>query len=272
MIRKKIINSIFLLIILFSSNIYSQPKFEKPGITVLRQELALLIDSLITPPANCEEALELVIFDSLKNDFIYSSSLESRDNRIQNLVDELSSSLKKLKSSNLQMSQVPTGNGPPRGGKPPPGVDPPGGMTIPDDFQDMNEDMEDVNIAVDKIIVLREKIKNELTLMQNKVNEKLHKTLETDYDLRIVIINDFMNSTLSLYNRNEPVFKESMKKIDEVIKKYDYASKSKMVLLKEEFLEFQLEEAVSLKLLMNITKEFASIGAKFYNERQKNLN
>ncbi|MEO8210132.1 MAG: hypothetical protein ABI840_06195 [bacterium] len=267
--RIKVIFSIFVLGISISNNIYSQPKFEKPNITVLRQEFAPLLDSLITPPANCEEAFGLVTFDTLKSDFVYNSLLENLDIRIQTMVDELTSSLDKLKSENLQMPQNPIRNGPPGGGNPPGGMGPPGEMKIPDDLQDIREDMEDVNNAADKITVIREKFKNELTLMQNKVNERLHKTLEADYDLRINIINDFMKSTLKLYNSYDPVFKENIMKIDEVIKKYDYASKPKMRRLKEEFLELQLEQAISLKLLLNITKEFAFIGAKFYHEKQK---
>jgi hypothetical protein len=271
MLRLKNLSVIFLLILFLSGKIYSQQKFDSREIIILKQDFAPILDSLVKPPSNCEEAWGLVTFDTLKNDFAFNTTLENQDNKIQKLLTDITTNINKTKLNKSQMPEIPSGGGPPQGGVPPGGMGPPGGMNMPEGVQEIREDMEEVNNAVDKINVLKEKFKNELTAMQYKVNENLHKTLETDYDSHINILNDFMKSALNMYNQYNPTFKESMKKIDGVIKKYDYGTKIKFDPLKKEFLELQLEQINILELLLNITKEFTLLGAKFYNEKQMSL-
>ncbi len=257
------------LILILSHNIYSQQKFEPPKITIINQEFTPLLDSLIKPPSGCDEAWALVVPDSSNTDFVFNSLLESQDSRIQKLLGELNTDLNKTQ---LNREQVPSGNGPPQSGMPRGGIGPPGGMDIPLGFGDVHDDIEEVNKSVDEINVTTEKFKNELTAMQSKINEKLHKTHENDYDGHIAILNDFMKSALSIYEQYGPVFRRNMKNIDDLIKKYDYGTKVKMGMVKIEFVKLQMEEVNTLKFLLNITKEFTTVGAKFYNEKQKNLN
>lgn len=266
--KAKILTAIIFLSLILSVRIYSQPKFERTKITIIKEEFALILDSLIKPPLNCDEAWNLMTYDSLKNNFIYIPVLLKQDERIQKLSQEIINNLNKNKPD---IPQVPSGNGPPQGGLPPGEMGPPGGMNFPDESQEIIEDMEYIIKSMDKISVLQEKFKNQLTALQFKVNEKLHKTLENDYDEHINIINDFMKSVLTMYEQYYPVFKENMKKIDEVVKKYDYGSKIKFPPLKNDIINVQSVQVDNLIFLLNITKEIASAGAKFYNEKQMSM-
>jgi hypothetical protein len=271
MFRLKNLPLILILIFFFAGNNYSQQNFSMPDIEILKLDFAPVLDSLIKPPANCAEARGLVWFDTLKRDFILDSALQKQDNRIKKLYTDITINLDKTKQDNSQMPQTPSGGGPSRGSFPTGRQGPPGGMDNPGSFQEIREDMEDINEASDKINVLQEKFKNELNSMQGEVNENLHKTRENDYDAHINIMNDFMKSALDKYNLYGHTFKENMKRIDEVIKKYDYGEKVKFGPVKREFLELQLQQINTLKFLFNITKEFALLGAKFYYEKQMSM-
>ena len=248
--------SIIFVIFFISNNILSQPK-EK---FVLRQNFVPLIDSLITPPSNCEEAFSYMIYDSANGELDYMELLTEQDKVIQNIFREISSHLNESKP---KMPPPDDGNAPP-GGMPPGGMEPRG---LDDKTVEIMEDISDANIAADKLTVDKEKFKNELTDMQDKVNDNLHKTIATDYDAHILIINDFLKNGLVLYKKYFRSFRESMLKLDELLEKYDYGSKIKFRPLKSDVYELQMLQVTILKFLITVTKEFVNIGTKFYNEK-----
>lgn len=269
MIKYKAVSFLIILSLLVSFRINSQPKFTKTKISIIKQDFVPILDSLIKPPINCEEAWKFVIYDSSKINFVLTIDLLIQDKRIQKLSEEINNGIIKSKPDN---SQMPSGNSPAEGSNPPGGIGPPVGMNMPDVSQEIIEDMDDVNKAVDKNNILKEKFKNELTGMQVKLNERLHKTLENEYDEHINILNEFFKSSIELYEKYLPLFKANMKKIDDVIKKYDYGTRIKFPPLKKDILNLQSVQVDVLMFLFNITKEFVLTGARFYNEKLMNMN
>ena len=78
------ITAIFILLNFYPHNIFSQPKH----FFVLKQDFIPLLDSLVTPPSNCKEALDLMMFDSVKNEFICTELLGEQDERIRKIFDD----------------------------------------------------------------------------------------------------------------------------------------------------------------------------------------
>jgi hypothetical protein len=251
---------IFLIIffILITKSLYSQPNKD----FIFKKDFVPLLDSLISPPANCEEAFALTVFDSAKMENVHIPLLNEQENGIELIFTELKSNT--TKKEKHQFGQPPSGNGPP-GGSPPGGFGPPPGMSdIREDFMKMKDDLDDANSATDKITVILEKFKDELKEMQAKVNDDLHETVSSDDKSREKIINDFLSSGANKFNKYKRTFRENMLILDGIIKKYDYGTKVKTIPLKSEILNMQMTEATALKLLMKVTLEFVNIGAKFY--------
>lgn len=238
----------------FSNNLFSQPKQD----IIFRQDFIPLLDSLLPPPSSCDEASNLMMFDSVSNEYVYVSVLEDQNNRIQTLSGELANSVNKLQKRN-SLPQRPEGNGPPPGGFPQEGI---GG--IQNEPGGVKDDMDEVYSVMDKMNIAVEEFKDELTLLQVKVNEKLHKTLESDHEAHIIIVNEFLKSGSDLYKKYCRIYRLNLLKIDEVIKKYDYGSKIKMPRIKSEILNMQMEQIMNLKLLVKVTGELVKIGNKFY--------
>lgn len=251
--------------ILIPLNIFSQPRQEY----ILNQKLVPLLDSLVLPPSNCNEAAALMEFDSSLMKFEFNQLVQDQSIRIQKIFTDLT-----INTNNNMKDQFR--NGPPEGNNGPPGGAPPGGTPpggfgpppgnmgdIQDAYMKMRDDLGDANIALDKINVEKEKFKDELSLMQSEINEKLHKTLESDYKERENIINGFLNTVQNKYKKYIRKFRENMLVLDEITDKYGYGSKIKIPLLKAEILKLQLAEITAIKFLLNVTKEFINIGTKF---------
>lgn len=239
----------------FSDNLFSQPKQD----IIFKQDFIPLLDSLLPPPSSCEEAYKLMMFDSVNNEYVYVSVLEDQNNRIQTLSDELTSSVNQINQQRNSLPQRPEGNGPPPGGYPPEGIG-----DIQNEPGEIKYDMDEVYRVMDKMNIAGEEFKDELTLLQSKVNEKLHKTLESDQEAHITIANEFLKSGSDLYKKYCRTYRLNLLKIDEVIKKYDYGSKIKMPRIKSEILNLQMAQITNLKLLVKVTRELVKIGCKFY--------
>ncbi len=255
----------FSVILLFctTNQIFSQQKEEM----VIRQDFVPLLDSLIVPPADCREAKNLVVQDTTNNEYSLISTLDNQDKRIQALTDLINNYINGNKMNRAQDSYSPTGNVPDQRGNIPHGdFRRNNGFDSGPEFKDIREDMQDANVSMDRMVVIKEKFKNELTELQSSVNERLHKTLKTDYPSHVDIINDFMKSASGLYKQYHFEFRNNMKQIDDIIKRYDYGSKFRSYPLSTAILKFQLTEADDIRFLLNITKEFAFLGAKFYDE------
>ncbi len=250
-----------LLVIFFNISVCSQTKQE----LIIKRDFTPLLDSLIKPPSNTSEAWSLVMFDSVNNKFEFTSVLKEQDQMLQNMIGDINIFLTKTKSSGSQKHPPQSMNGPPQGMTP-------GGMQMPDEFKEIKEDLDDADIAADKMEVLKEKFKNDITSMQDLTNEKLHKTLETDYDAHVNIINDFMETVFKSYLKYNTSFMEYTRNLDDIIKKYDYGDKVKFNPLRSEILKLQLVQLNNLYFMLNITKEFTIIGARFYREKQENIN
>ncbi|HMS34869.1 MAG TPA: hypothetical protein PKC91_12370 [Ignavibacteria bacterium] len=263
----KLILSIFLALIT-SVNLFSQPKQD----FILKEVFVPFLDSLVLPPSNCDEAISLMVFDSSNMEYEYSQLLNDQDSRITKLFTDLTINLNLNKMDKSRTGQPPGGNGPTVGNGPPAGNGPPGGMGPPsgnmgdiqDQFIKMKDDLEDANTAVDKITVEKENFKDELTQMQAEVNNKLHKTLETEDVRREQIINELLSAGSAKYKKSTLIFRTNMLVIDQIVKKYGYGAKVKILPLKSEILKLQMTEITILKFLLNVTKEFANIGTKFY--------
>lgn len=266
-IFRKLLPVIFFTFLL-SLSLYSQPKQD----FILKEEFVPLLDSLVLPPSNCPEAFSLMVFDSTKMQYVYTQVLNDQDFRISKLFTEMTINLNTNKTGSPKNGLPPGGKGPPGNG--PPGGGPPGGMGPPpgnmgeiqDEFLKMKDDLEDGNTAMDKFNVEKEKFKDELTQMQLDVNDKLHKTLENEILVREQIINELLKAGSDKYKKYILKFRTNMLVIDEIVKKYGYGSKVKLLPLKSEILKLQMAEITVLKFLLNVTKEFVNIGTKFYNE------
>ena len=247
-------------VLLLAEVIKSQPKTEY----ILKQDFVPILDSLIMPPSNCDEAMSLMILDSTGNKYIKIPLLDEQELRIQKIFTELSANVNGNKSNRLKSMQppdtkAPPGNGPPGGFGPPPEIG-----DIQSEFLKMKDDLYDANIAVDKITVEKEKFKDELTLMQSNVNDKLHETLESDEKARESIINEFLRSGVAKYIKYKKTIRVNLLILDDIVRKYGYGSKVRTILLKSEILNLQLAEAGILKLLVKVTNEFVNIGAKYH--------
>ncbi len=253
----------FLLIftvLLFTDNIISQPKTD----FTLRQDFVPLLDSLILPPSNCDEAFALMVIDSASMTYIKNPMIEMQDNEIQKIFTDLSDNLKESNNKKSKLMQPPDGKGPPVGA-PPGGIGPPQDMgDVREEYYRMKDDLDDANIAVDKITVEKEKFKDELTLMQSNVNEKLHETLDSDEKARESIINEFLRSGVARYIKYKKNIRVNLLILDDIVRKYGYGSKVRTIPLKSEILNLQMAEAGILKLLVKVTNEFVNIGAKYH--------
>lgn len=257
----KLFISIFFSLII-SVNLFSQPKQD----FILKEVFVPFLDSMVLPPSNCNEAFSLMVFDSSKMQYVYSQLLNDQDIRITKLFTDLTINLNLNKMDKSRTGQPPGGNGPPIGNGPPGGMGPPPGNIgdNQDQFLKMKDDLEDANTAVDRINVEKEKFKDELTQMQADVNDKLHKTIETEDVRREQIIDELLSAGSAKYKKSNLIFRTNMLIIDEIVKKYGYGTKVKIPPLKSEILKLQMTEITILKFLLNVTKEFAGIGTKFY--------
>lgn len=261
----KIIFTIFTVLII-SDNISAQTKPE----FILKQDFLPMLDSLVLPPSNCEEAFALKVFDSSKMDYAFSTLIGEQDKRIQTIFTELTINTNVNKNNRSNSGPPPGRNGTPGGpppGGPPPGGMPPGGFGPPegmDDSRELFEDLEDARLAMDKMTVRTEKFKSELLQILTDVNDKLRKTLEYEDDKREVIINEFLNSALSKYNGYKRSYRQNILQLDEIVMKYNYGADIKIIPLRSKILEIQLAEVMVLMQLMNVTKELVIIGVKYH--------
>lgn len=253
LIRKHFL--ILFIVLLFTDGINSQPKTD----FTLRQDFVPLLDSLIMPPSDCDKAFALMDIDSSSMTYIKNPLLEQQDAKIQNIFNELSAKLKKSNNDLSKFMPPPDVKGPPGGIGPPPDLG-----DIREEYLRMKDDLDDANIAMDKITVENEKIKDELTLMQSNVNKKLRETLESDDKARESIINEFLNSGVKKYLKYKKTVRVNLIVLDEIAKKYDYGNKIRIIQLKAEILNLQMAEVSVLKMLMKVTNEFVNIGVKFH--------
>lgn len=243
------------IIIFFTDGIISQPKTD----FTLRQNFVPLLDSLIMPPSNCDKAFALMVIDSANMTYIKNPLLEQQDSKIQNIYTELSINLNQRKSDRSKFIPSPDSKGPPGGIGPPPDMG-----DIREEYLRMKDDLDDANNAMDKITIENEKFKDELTLMQSKVNNKLHETLESDDKAREIIINEFLNSGVNKYLKYRKTVRVNLLILDEIAKKYDYGNKIRIVQLRSEILNLQMAEVSVLRMLMKVTIEFVNIGVKYH--------
>ena len=263
---------IFLIVflIMISRISFSQVK----DLAVIKESFIPLLDSLIPPPQDCKAAFDLMTNDSMGGELVYNSLLKGQSERVSQLYTDLTIMENKFKSERSSKQRNPNGNGPPQGG-PPSGGPPPGGMgppggsdNMPAEMKDLQDDLSDANTALDRIKVTREKLKNELKKSVENTNVELHKTLQTDTEMHINIVNQLLESGSKKYDKTFRSIRENMLKIDDIIKKYDYGSKIKFSPIKAEIVKLQFEQISNIKFLLNVTKEFATIGSKFYKESQ----
>ena len=263
---------IFLIVflIMISRISFSQVK-EK---VIIKESFIPLLDSLIPPPKDCKAAFNLMAYDSIGGELVYNSLLEGQSQRVSRLYTELAIMENKFKSERSSIQRNPNGNGPPQGG-PPSGGPPPGGMgppggndNMPDEMKDLQDDLSDAVTILDRITVTREKFKNELKKSTENTNVELHKTLQTDTDMHINIVNLQLDSISKKYDKTFRSIRKNMLKIDDIINKYDYGSNIKFPPVKAEIIKLQFEQISNIKFLLDVTKELATIGSKYYKESQ----
>jgi hypothetical protein len=272
----KAAKTLFILFLIMITRIsFSQEK--EPAI--IKESFIPLLDSLIQPPQDCKAAFDLMTYDSIGGTLVYNNLLKEQSERINKLYTELTIMENKFKSERSSMPKIPNGSGPPSGGPPsggpPSGGPPPGGMgppggnnNMPDEMKDLQEDMRDAVTDIDRITVTREKLKYELKRSTENTNAELHKTLQTDTEIHINIVNQLLVSVSKDYDKTFRSMRENMLKLDDIIKKYDYGSKIKFSPIKAEIVKLQFEQISNIKFLLNVTKELAAIGSKFYMESQ----
>ncbi|MBK8553243.1 MAG: hypothetical protein IPL53_20155 [Ignavibacteria bacterium] len=241
---------------------------------IIKESVISLLDSLIPPPQNCKSAFDLMANDSMGGELVYNSLLKEQSERVSRLYTELTIMENKFKSERSSMKRNPNGEGPPQGGPPsggppPGGMGPPGGMdNMPDEMIELRDDLSEAVTALDKITVTREKLKNELKKSTENTNVELHKTLQTDTEMHINIVNQLLESGSKKYDKTFRSIRKNMLKIDDIIKKYDYGSKIKFSPVKAEIVKLQFEQISNINFLLNVTKELATIGSKFYKGSQ----
>ena len=273
---------IFLIVffIMISRISFSQLKEQ----TIIKESFIPLLDSLFPPPQDCKAAYDLMAYDSIGGELVYNSLLEGQSDRVSRLYTELAIMENKFKSERSSIQRNPNGNGPPQegppsggppsggppsGGPPPGGMGPPGGNdNMPDEMKDLQDDLNDAVTILDRITVTREKLKNELKISTGNTNVELLKTLQTDTEMQINIVNLLLDSVSKKYDKTIRSIRKNMLKIDDIIKKYDYGSKIKFSPIKAEIVKLQFEQISNIKFLLNVTKELATIGSKYYKGSQ----
>ena len=273
---------IFLIVffIMISRISFSQLKEQ----TIIKESFIPLLDSLFPPPQDCKAAYDLMAYDSIGGELVYNSLLEGQSDRVSRLYTELAIMENKFKSERSSIQRNPNGNGPPQegppsggppsggppsGGPPPGGMGPPGGNdNMPDELKDLQDDLNDAVTILDRITVTREKLKNELKISTGNTNVELLKTLQTDTEMQINIVNLLLDSVSKKYDKTIRSIRKNMLKIDDIIKKYDYGSKIKFSPIKAEIVKLQFEQISNIKFLLNVTKELATIGSKYYKGSQ----
>ena len=272
---------IFLIVffIMISRISFSQLKEQ----TIIKESFIPLLDSLFPPPQDCKAAYDLMAYDSIGGELVYNSLLEGQSDRVSRLYTELAIMENKFKSERSSIQRNPNGNGPPQegppsggppsggppSGGPPSGGPPPGGIdNMPDEMKDLQDDLNDAVTILDRITVTREKLKNELKISTGNTNVELLKTLQTDTEMQINIVNLLLDSVSKKYDKTIRSIRKNMLKIDDIIKKYDYGSKIKFSPIKAEIVKLQFEQISNIKFLLNVTKELATIGSKYYKGSQ----
>lgn len=273
---------IFLIVflIMISRISFSQLKEQ----AIIKESFIPLLDSLIPPPQDCKAAFDLMAYDSIGGELVYNSLLEGQSKRVSRLYTELAIMENKFKSERSSIQRNPNGNGPPQGGPPsggppsggpPSGGPPPGGMgppggndNMPDEMKDLQDDLSDAVTILDRITVTREKLKNELKKSTENTNVELLKTLQTDTEMHVNIVNLQLDSVSKKYDKTFRSIRKNMLKLDDIIKKYDYGSNIKFPPVKAEIVKLQFEQISNIKFLLNVTKELATFGSKYYKESQ----
>ena len=249
-----------LLLICFTGLLFIDLYAQQEKDPLIKQLFVPLLDSLVTPPSSCNEASALMMFDSTNKEYEYNSVLKEQNARVEKLFDDITASAQKKNAGKFSLRQRPEGNGPP-GGFPNPGI-----SDMQNEFARIKEEMEDAYIAVDKMNVTREKLKDDLTILLNNVNDELHLTFESDHEAHLVIINKFLKSVADLYNNNFRIFRKNMLKIDEILEKFDFGANIKSPPVRSEITNLQEAQITNLKFLLKITDEMINIGSKFYHE------
>lgn len=252
----------FLLIYLLTQ--MSDPPFifsQRDDTANVRQLFGGFLDSMIRVPFDAQQAWELTVFDSAENQMHFANIVLDQDIRIKNIERQIDSTLKK---KNMFGHIRPRGNDP--GNNRPGTVGNPENFPSDMNFNDMREDLYELNTAMDRIEVTKQQFKNEINRLQDSVNIKLKKTLQKDYAAHLNIINDFIGRVSKLYEKNLNILKENTRKTDEIIERYDYGEKVKFTPMELEIIKTQSAQAKNLKFFFNIIKEFIMLGSNFYRE------
>ncbi len=256
------------MILFLNAPSYSQIINEK----YFDQDFIPVYDSLIQTPLNCEEAFNNTVIDTLTNKFELSGRLKGQFELIQMLDEEYLTESEKADQNKFAMPEVPDGieipgNSPPQNGNNPPGSF---GNT-PDNVREIMEDMNNANIVMDKITVNTEKYKKELKKSVAELNEKIRSTLKNDHEGRVKITNEFLSVQRNEYDKYFTLFRTTIVKIRDIVKKYNYGKYLKFPPLRNDLLRLQTSTVSNLKFLITITKEFSLTGAKFYYEEKNSL-
>lgn len=224
-----------------------------------------MIDSLIKPPSNCEEAWKLVDYDTLTNEVVPIAEVIAQNEKITKIGMQIDSLLKKNSIGRRHL--------PPRGddipqNSPPSGNNHPNDENLPDNLGELFRDINEMNLSMDKLIVAREKLKSDISSIQKTASNEIRNTRVGEFDKRNEIINNFLDTVGMLYNNFESVVKENMPDIDEIIKKYDYGAKISATPMANDILKTQSSELEIIKFLFNVSKELINLGAKFYKEQR----
>jgi hypothetical protein len=252
----KIFFTVTFIILISSSQIFSQVK----------TELTPYFTGIIKPPASCTDAYSYSqSSDTSAKVKMGAAMIAEQELRLKKLQYDISFKLKSLKNQMNDSQMPPGGMKPPQGNS---GM--PGSNAIPEEIILIRKEVEKCKTAGENTTKYLDKLKSEIEIAQYDFNFKLKKTIAEDSLSRVLITDEFLSKIIVTFNKYLSLFQDNAAIIDKSIKNLENETEFRIPPMQIDLLKAQDSEVYSALFLLNITKECAKIGAKFYVKPQEN--
>ncbi len=239
----KLLTSV-IIVFIFSTGLFAQ----------MKQDFTPVFKEIIKPPQSCAEADALTIKDSAGKDSILSKLITDQKTKFEKIQNDIDYSVRTIENDEKRMP-MPPGDPGPRGD-----------IQMPEDFRMSKKMMDKCRSASDEILIVKDKLKNDIIILQDSLNRKLKLTKSEDRESRKILADEFLNSVKTEFDNEIITIEQKSAIIDKAVRQY-FSNKDMFIPpLMIALLKSQQTEISAAIFLLKITEECIKIGSKFYFE------
>ena len=233
-----------LIVFVFTTTLFAQ----------MKQDFAPIFKEIIRPPQSCAEADSMTFRDSTGKELIMGDLITKQKIKFETIQNDISYSIRAVENDEQRMP-MPPGDPGPRGD-----------IQMPEDFRMMKKIMDKCRSASDEITAVKDKLKNDIIVLQDSLNRKLKLTKSEDRESRTILADEFLYSVKTEFENEIITMEQKSAIIDKAVKQY-FSNKDMFIPpLMITLLKSQQTEINAAIFLLKITEECVKIGSKFYFE------